>query len=331
MAANGGTTSPLTFLGLQPDDEVTYRLLLSRPGATVQEVAELLGLSGADTGRTLARLGSAGMLAVADGRVEPVSPDEALGRLVTDEARRLQGAAAQLEAVRAMLPSLMADHLAAQSRVQKPVDIQATEGGDVVALIRSLSDASTGDLLWLRPDQWRLPVTAEIDDWVRQLVAGGRTSRAIYPARALELAPEVVRARAESGEHVRILASVPCRLSIMGTTAALIPDRWGERTSRRLVVREHSVIGAFTALFELLWERAVPVPGLDDDADGRGRPGRRRLLLHQLAGGAKDEQIARVLGLSLRTVRRRVSDLMDELGVESRFQAGVEAVRRGWL
>ena len=73
MAANGGTTSPLTSLGLQPDDEVTYRLLLSRPGATVQEVAELLGLSGADTGRTLARLGSAGMLAVADGRVEPVS------------------------------------------------------------------------------------------------------------------------------------------------------------------------------------------------------------------------------------------------------------------
>ena len=57
----------------------------------------------------------------------------------------------------------------------------------------------------------------------------------------------------------------------------------------------------------------------------------RRLLLEQLARGAKDEQIARTLGLSLRTVRRRVADLMDDLGAGSRFQAGVEAVRRGWI
>ena len=51
----------------------------------------------------------------------------------------------------------------------------------------------------------------------------------------------------------------------------------------------------------------------------------------QLAAGAKDEQIARTLGISLRTVRRRVADLLIELGVDTRFQAGVEAVRRGWL
>jgi DNA-binding NarL/FixJ family response regulator len=54
-------------------------------------------------------------------------------------------------------------------------------------------------------------------------------------------------------------------------------------------------------------------------------------LLRQLAAGAKDEQIARTLGLSLRTVRRRVAGLLIELGVDTRFQAGVEAVRRGWL
>ena len=43
------------------------------------------------------------------------------------------------------------------------------------------------------------------------------------------------------------------------------------------------------------------------------------------------EQVARTLGLSLRTVRRRVAALMTELGADSRFQAGVEAARRGWL
>jgi DNA-binding NarL/FixJ family response regulator len=50
-----------------------------------------------------------------------------------------------------------------------------------------------------------------------------------------------------------------------------------------------------------------------------------------LAAGAKDEQIARALGVSLRTVRRRVAALLADLGVRSRFQAGVEAMRRGWV
>ena len=37
------------------------------------------------------------------------------------------------------------------------------------------------------------------------------------------------------------------------------------------------------------------------------------------------------LGVSLRTVRRRVAQLMAELGAGTRFQAGMEAVRRGLL
>ena len=71
----------------------------------------------------------------------------------------------------------------------------------------------------------------------------------------------------------------------------------------------------------------APRPGR---GEGRG-PQLRRFLLDQLAHGAKDEQIARTLGISLRTVRRRVAAILAELGVESRFQAGVEAARRGWL
>jgi DNA-binding NarL/FixJ family response regulator len=61
------------------------------------------------------------------------------------------------------------------------------------------------------------------------------------------------------------------------------------------------------------------------------RPDQRTFLLRQLASGAKDEQIARTMGLSLRTIRRRIADLMIELGADTRFQAGAEAVRRGWL
>ena len=54
-------------------------------------------------------------------------------------------------------------------------------------------------------------------------------------------------------------------------------------------------------------------------------------VLQQLLSGATDHTASRLLGLSPRTYSRRVSELLDYLGVESRFQAGVEAARRGWL
>ena len=115
------------------------------------------------------------------------------------------------------------------------------------------------------------------------------------------------------------------------TVDVLVPEMWGKNTGRRLVVRQQALIAGFTLLFEALWERAMAIPGLDGPVDAEDRTSDRRLLLDQLANGAKDEQIARALGLSLRTVRRRVADILDELGVDSRFQAGVEAVRRGWV
>lgn len=52
-------------------------------------------------------------------------------------------------------------------------------------------------------------------------------------------------------------------------------------------------------------------------------------ILELLAEGAKDETIARTLGISLRTCRRRIAEIMAGLNAVSRFQAGVNAVRLG--
>jgi DNA-binding NarL/FixJ family response regulator len=50
-------------------------------------------------------------------------------------------------------------------------------------------------------------------------------------------------------------------------------------------------------------------------------------LVRLLGLGLKDESIARHLGCSLRTVRRRVAQLMDGYGVQTRFQLGVAAAQ----
>jgi DNA-binding NarL/FixJ family response regulator len=54
-------------------------------------------------------------------------------------------------------------------------------------------------------------------------------------------------------------------------------------------------------------------------------------LLALLLAGLKDDAIARQLGLSTRTMRRRMKHLLDLLGADNRFQAGVQATRRGWI
>jgi DNA-binding NarL/FixJ family response regulator len=50
-----------------------------------------------------------------------------------------------------------------------------------------------------------------------------------------------------------------------------------------------------------------------------------------LTVGASDQVVARQLGVSVRTVERRVRYLTEHLGAATRFQAGVQAVRRGWV
>ncbi len=320
----------LGVLGFSAGQEELYRLLLRNSGASVPDLAALAGLTTDDLRERVALLAGTGVVDVLDDIVTARPPAEAIARLVSEEARRVRLRTEQLEAVRGLLPALSAEHVSATTPGHEGVAVDRVNGGDVPQLLRSMAASSVGDLLWLRPDQWKLSTGPVVDDWVREMVAAGRRSRAIYPARVLEEMPEAIRRRADAGEHVRILAEVPCRLAITGTAAALMSEDFGLPTERRLVIRQPGLVAALTLMFEGLWEKAMSVPGLDAQPDAEGASD-QRLLLIELAGGAKDEQIARALGMSVRTVRRRVADLMDELGADSRFQAGVEAVRRGWI
>lgn len=67
-----------------------------------------------------------------------------------------------------------------------------------------------------------------------------------------------------------------------------------------------------------------------DVVDIEPTPATQRLL-RLMRTGAIDETIARELGVSLRTVHRRITRLQNLLGVRSRFQLGVTACERGWV
>lgn len=327
MEQSADPISPMAVLGFDAPAEDLYRALLRHSPTTVADLAAVVQRPPEDVLAVVRRFESMGLADVIGASAVAAAPEQALRRVIEDEGRRLHTVREQLDALNRMLPALEAEHRAGGVTRGAPVGVEVVEQERIVQVVQSLTARATGDLLWVRPDQWRIPEGRAVDAWVADLLRSGRRSRVIYPARALEEAPEAVRSRAELGEHVRLLADVPGRLAVLGEVAILREDLGGS-SGRVLVLRQPALVALARALFEELWARALSVPGLDG---GGGQSSARQLLLERLARGAKDEQIARELGLSLRTVRRRVAEVLDELGADSRFQAGVEAVRRGWI
>jgi DNA-binding CsgD family transcriptional regulator len=112
---------------------------------------------------------------------------------------------------------------------------------------------------------------------------------------------------------------------------AFIPKRTHpDQVPGALVVREPVLISFLCALFDQFWVSALPFttdgPGYQNVSDDL-----RRSILELLAQGLKDEVVARRLGMSVRTCRRHIATLMQELGAESRFEAGVKAAQLGLL
>jgi len=96
-----------------------------------------------------------------------------------------------------------------------------------------------------------------------------------------------------------------------------------------LLVRDPRVIDLLCELYEGIWDYSAPVgPGGAEVPLIRDLTDRQERIGRLLATGAKDEAIARRLGVSLRTVRSEISRLTEALGARSRFQAGVQLARR---
>ena len=321
----------MTALGFPPGVDRIYERVLKQSGRELVSVAQALLRSPEELLDDLAPLVESEVVRIEGSRVFVESPSAAVARLVSEQASDAARARRRLDALAAAVPFLTAGTARpapGEVRDVQPLDGEISSGGQPVALIAALIAQSKGDLLWLRPDQWRIPREDAMLEVIRELVASGRRSRAIYPVRALQEAPDTLRARAEVGEQIRVLPDLPTRMFIIGTTHAVLPEPLGFVDEPRSLVRQQGLVEALILWFELMWERAAPVPALDR---GQARPDMRRFLLQQLASGAQDEQVARTLGISLRTVRRRIADVLTELGADTRFQAGVEAARRGWL
>ena len=326
-----GATSVLTALGLDPEEERRYQQLLPVSGGPVADVAAVLGTTPERLRQRLEPLLERGFADLEDGLLTVLPVPALVAHLIEEQAAVASRSRERLSQLSQAIPYLVASTSRpgpGQMEELGGLDGELSAGGNALQLLTNLIEDSKGDLLWWRPDAWRMPRESAMSVVVGRAVASGRRSRAIYPLRALQDAPEVLQARARQGEQVRVIDDLPTRMIVIGSTHAVLPEPLGFTDEPRILVRQPAIVGALKLLFEAYWDQATALPDLDLR---RPRVDIRGSLLRQLAAGAKDEQIARNLGLSLRTVRRRVAHLMIELGADTRFQAGVEASRRGWL
>ncbi|WP_310525969.1 LuxR C-terminal-related transcriptional regulator [Nocardioides sp.] len=314
--------------GLPARIDELYRQVLSGSGGSLQALAASLFVAPHELVRQLAPLLELDIVRIDGDLLSVASPVDAVSRYVAGQAATVAEVGAQLSRLAAALPVLAELGGDTPELDSTAIDGEISIEADVPKILVAWIGESPGDLRFLRPDQWRLPSESEMALAVNTAVQAGRRVRAIYPARVLQEAPAILIGRAAIGEQIRVLPEVPTRMAIIGATRAMLPEPLGVGNQRRILIRQQAIVQVLTAWFDELWDSATAVTTLDR---GEARPDLRRLLLAQLAAGGKDEQIARTLNISLRTVRRRIAALMSDLGVDTRFQAGVEAARRGWL
>ncbi|MFB7756478.1 helix-turn-helix transcriptional regulator [Streptomyces sp. NPDC056121] len=142
--------------------------------------------------------------------------------------------------------------------------------------------------------------------------------------RAFLYEPAALRAldlRLERGHQVRVVDQPLVKLVVADGERALVQLEQG----RSMELRPPLVLLA-TELFEAVWRRSRPYLREDGDLSSTDRR-----ILQLMLSGLTDAATAHQLGMSPRTVQRRLRALMDTAAVSSRMQLGWYAMRNNWV
>lgn len=269
------------------------------------------------------------------GRLVPVNPEIAAAMLSEPLERAIRSHRQAAEDVREQLLRFMPAYLSRTvSATSYPGLEVITDPAQVQLLVDHFVATCAQEMVTVQPGGYR-PVFA-LEEALPKDVAAARRGvrvRILYQhtTRSQLTIRSYVSAMAEAGGEVRTTDQLADRMFIFDREVAFIPKRTApDQAPGALVVREPVLIAFLCALFEQFWVTAVPYttegPGYRNVSDSL-----RRSIVELLGQGLKDEAVAKRLGMSVRTCRRHIASLMQELEAESRFEAGVKAARLGWL
>ncbi len=328
-----------------------YRTMRMNPDWSGDRVAASLGLSPATLSAAvgeLSRLGLATPAPGADGDPDPeavrpgpvtvFSPETAFARLVEAREATLGEALARSRDLSRQVADLLEclDEVSAHSRLHAGLEL--LEGNEAVGgFLAELEAAMREEVLALhtggKPPQEVLDASLEADRRVRER---GVAMRAVYLTSVTRHGSvrSYLEALAAMGIEIRVRATLPFRMIIVDRSLALCSLNRAEGRAGAVVVRTAPIISLLVYVFNLLWTESEGLRPPEQPA-GRAVPHglapEQLTIVRLLHEGSSDHAIARALGVTERTVTRKIREVFDTLGVETRFQAGVAAHDRGLL
>lgn len=310
-------------LGIPADAEALYVVLASLDDATAPELTQRTGTpvaQVADHLDTLADLGLA--VALGEGRWNALP----LGDVVKGLQLRRR---AEIDAAVIAADTLQNQLLAASHSSED--DVQVFVGQTSYAEYTRLCDETTSEIcLFDKPPYVGGPSMLSEDELREQsgewrALERGVSQRSVYhpgfdPERLEEMA-----LFANMGEKSRT-APVPMKLVLFDAKIAWIPSMpsyMPGHERRASFVRHPLIVESLVWLFNAVWDTAIPITA---GTYLNGDP-RRQMLISLMMSGSTDDAIANQLGINVRSVRRWIAELMDELGVTTRLQLGAALVR----
>ncbi|MEV0794151.1 LuxR C-terminal-related transcriptional regulator [Kribbella sp. NPDC050459] len=165
------------------------------------------------------------------------------------------------------------------------------------------------------------------------LLERGVEIRTIYPESALKHASirKYARYVIDRGVKIRVTPSLPMKILIFDGESAVMGIDPDDTAVGAVVHHSRAVVRVAEELFLSYWHKAVDPFELPYTKADREITAQESEFLRLLVQGGTDEQVARKLGVSLRTVRRIAAKLSEQVGASGRFELGVRAAQRGWV
>jgi len=324
----------LASLGVSATEEGVYRYFLRHPARKVESAADSIGVDHEVAHVLLRRLRRLGLVRLVDGRgVVAVAPEVGVQRLIEQRMHELNEELLRVNAVRIAIPNLLVDANTSTERAE-PLDIQrVTEPDQIRAVQDDLADFARREVLILRTDAPLTPdEIAEALDRDLPCLRRGVALRLVVSADAVADLDnrEYLRELTGHGAQVRVMDASMERLTAYDQRVAVVPEDPADAASGALVIRLSGLVSQMTLLFEQVWTGAEE-PRLADADHGEPLSDEDREVLAMLTLVNKDDVAAKKIGISVRTFRRRVAELMNRLGASNRFQAALLAKDRGWV
>ena len=313
-------------LGLSPSAVEAYVCMLSEQGDDAESTA-----AGVD-GSVIDDLVDAGLLIPAEGGGhQAVDPRVALNRLIDRhdaELRSRQSRVAHMRRVTTELASSVDRHRRVLSPSLEVVEGRGGIGDRISQLLLHAQEEVLVMLAW-SPLIEALPATRVHD---AALLERGVAVRMLALQAHVRASPEYaahLRELTELGAEVRLATVLPTRLVTIDREVAIVPNDPASPQAAATVVHQRAVVALTVDAFESLWRESQTLSSRSQSQEWE--PDALALkVLDLLAAGAKDESVSRSVGMSVRSVRRLISRISEEVAADSRFELGVVAASRGW-